>query len=61
MKPFVQTSLQYKVSSRQLQEVTEDQMNLLQFSQATRNFIHSQPVRESALNSPLLESPNGIL
>ncbi|XGW10711.1 hypothetical protein V3C99_012318, partial [Haemonchus contortus] len=41
MKPFVQTSLQYKVSSRQLQEVTEDQMNLLQFSQATRNFIHS--------------------
>ncbi|EYC28492.1 hypothetical protein Y032_0007g3253 [Ancylostoma ceylanicum] len=44
MKPFVQTSLQYKVSSRQLQEVTEDQMNLLQFSKATRNFIHSQPL-----------------
>ncbi|KAK5977120.1 Phosphoinositide phospholipase C [Trichostrongylus colubriformis] len=42
MKPFVQTSLQYKVPSRQLQEVTEDQMNLLQFSQATRNLIHSQ-------------------
>ncbi|KAK6738880.1 hypothetical protein RB195_020774 [Necator americanus] len=44
MKPFVQTSLQYKVPSRQLQEVTEDQMNLLQFSKATRNFIHSQPL-----------------
>uniref|UniRef100_A0A158P8R2 Ribosomal protein L15 n=1 Tax=Angiostrongylus cantonensis TaxID=6313 RepID=A0A158P8R2_ANGCA len=42
MKPFVQTSLQYKVPSRVLQEVTEDQMNLLQFSQATRNFIHSE-------------------
>ncbi|VDK60354.1 unnamed protein product, partial [Cylicostephanus goldi] len=41
MKPFVQTSLQYKVSSRQLQEVTEDQMNLLQFTKATKNFIHS--------------------
>ncbi|VDM74967.1 unnamed protein product [Strongylus vulgaris] len=51
MKPFVQTSLQYKVSSRQLQEVTEDQMNLLQFSKATRNFIHSHPVRPNAIFS----------
>ncbi|VDL70676.1 unnamed protein product [Nippostrongylus brasiliensis] len=47
MKPFVQTSLQYKVSSRQLQEVTEDQMNLLQFSKATRNFIFSQQLFSS--------------
>ncbi|KIH64517.1 Phosphatidylinositol-specific phospholipase C, X domain protein [Ancylostoma duodenale] len=53
MKPFVQTSLQYKVSSRQLQEVTEDQMNLLQFSKATRNFIHSQPYFEQGVNGYL--------
>ncbi|KAJ1349238.1 hypothetical protein KIN20_004714 [Parelaphostrongylus tenuis] len=47
MKPFVHTSLQYKVSSRMLQDVTEDQMNLLQFSQATRNLIHSEPLFSS--------------
>ncbi|KAK6020228.1 hypothetical protein OSTOST_14122, partial [Ostertagia ostertagi] len=56
MKPFVQTSLQYKVSSRQLQEVTEDQMNLLQFSQATRNFIHSNTLFASRFSEL---SPDG--
>lgn len=40
MKPFVQTSLQYKVGSKQLQDATEDDMNLVQFSKAARNFIH---------------------
>ncbi|EGT51746.1 hypothetical protein CAEBREN_05222 [Caenorhabditis brenneri] len=40
MKPFVQTSLQYKVQSDQLQQVTEDQMNFDQFSYASRQLIH---------------------
>ncbi|CAD6198775.1 unnamed protein product [Caenorhabditis auriculariae] len=40
MKPFVQTSLQFKVQSKQLQEVTEDQMTFAQFSSAARQLIH---------------------
>lgn len=40
MKPFVQTSLQFKVQSDQLQQVTEDQMNSDQFSFASRQLIH---------------------
>lgn len=40
MKPFVQTSLQFKVQSNQLQQVTEDQMDFDQFSYASRQLIH---------------------
>ncbi|CAI5442987.1 unnamed protein product [Caenorhabditis angaria] len=40
MKPFVQTSLQFKVQSLQLQEVTEDLMDFEKFSYATRQLIH---------------------
>ncbi|CAB3405559.1 unnamed protein product [Caenorhabditis bovis] len=40
MKPFVQTSLQFNVQSKELQEITEDLMTFEQFSNASRMLIH---------------------
>ncbi|PAV91380.1 hypothetical protein WR25_12629 isoform A [Diploscapter pachys] len=68
MKPFVQTSLQFKVQSKQLQEVTEDDMTLSQFSKATRQLIHipqlfttlfSDLMKEDTKNDENKNDPNG--
>ncbi|CAJ0585633.1 unnamed protein product, partial [Mesorhabditis spiculigera] len=40
MKPFIQTYLQYKVSSRSLQDITDEQMTFEVFSRATRMLVH---------------------
>uniref|UniRef100_A0A915ARG5 Phosphoinositide phospholipase C n=1 Tax=Parascaris univalens TaxID=6257 RepID=A0A915ARG5_PARUN len=40
MKPFVQTSLQFKVQSKQLQEITEEEMNYDAFAIAYRKLMH---------------------
>ncbi|EJW87484.1 SH3 domain-containing protein [Wuchereria bancrofti] len=41
MKPFVQTSLQYKVQSKQLQEVCEEIMHYDSFANAYRKLLHA--------------------
>ncbi|VIO93749.1 Uncharacterized protein BM_BM5477 [Brugia malayi] len=41
MKPFVQTSLQYKVQSKQLQEVCEETMHYDSFANAYRKLLHA--------------------
>ncbi|KHN75652.1 1-phosphatidylinositol 4,5-bisphosphate phosphodiesterase gamma-1 [Toxocara canis] len=40
MKPFVQTSLQFKVQSKQLQEITEEEMNFDAFATAYQKLVH---------------------
>uniref|UniRef100_A0A914UVY9 Phosphoinositide phospholipase C n=1 Tax=Plectus sambesii TaxID=2011161 RepID=A0A914UVY9_9BILA len=40
MKPFVQTRLQYKAQSKQLQEITEEQMTYEAFANAFRKLVH---------------------
>ncbi|CAG9530654.1 unnamed protein product [Cercopithifilaria johnstoni] len=44
MKPFVQTSLQYKVQSKQLQEVCEETMYYDTFANAYRKLLHASPL-----------------
>uniref|UniRef100_A0A158R5P8 Phosphoinositide phospholipase C n=1 Tax=Syphacia muris TaxID=451379 RepID=A0A158R5P8_9BILA len=39
MKPFVQTKLQYKIQTKQLQEITEEEMTFDSFSSAYRKLI----------------------
>ncbi|CAI4232720.1 unnamed protein product [Auanema sp. JU1783] len=50
MKPFVQTTLQFKVLSKQLQEVTEDTMTVAQFSKAARSLVHIPTLFSSRFN-----------
>lgn len=40
MKPFVQTTLQYKVQSKQLQEITEGEMGFEAFALAHKRLVN---------------------